>query len=684
MKTTAAYSPWSNGLLERHNETLTEVLLKVKEDHKCDWDTALHWALMTKNAMHNVHGYSPYQLVFGRNPNLPSVLIDKLPALEGTTMSDTVGKHIAALHASKTAFTQSECSERIRRALRKQTRSNGDQRYYTGDKVFYRRPDSKEWKGPGTVIGQDGAVVFVRHGGIYVRVHQCRLTRANVHEQHMTKEGINENERKEAIHDRAEQHINEDPKDLSRIHSNDSSEGEQEGSETLSENNELEPVRENMDEQRDPEPDHQVIIGQNIKYTDSATGEQCVAQVIGRAGKAKGKNKTWYNLRYSEPESMKDAEISADLSKIEGLDLSDLGNNTRYEEDEDTVMVIENESFKNAKHKELESWAANDVYTEQTDCGQKCISTRWICTLKETPEGLKAKARLVARGFEDPQVKEIPKDSPTCNTESMRLILAIIAQKKWSVNTMDIKTAFLQGSELTRDIFVKPPPEASRTGKVWKLRKCIYGLADASLNWYNRVKDVMEQSDGEISHVDPAVFYWKDKERNVKGILACHVDDFLWAGSQEFENSVVNGIRSTFAIGREVSHEDGAFPYIGIELSNIGGVILLSQKTYIKNLNAITVDKERMMERDEPVTSQERDALQSKIGQILWVARQSRPDVIFDASSLAASFKNATVRTLIEANKVIKNLQSETVDLKFQALGCDESLKMVIFQYSKY
>ena len=89
----------------------------------------------------------------------------------------------------------------------------------------------------------------------------------------------------------------------------------------------------------------------------------------------------------------------------------------------------------------------------------------------------------------------------------MRLILAIIAQKKWSVNTMDIKTAFLQGSELTRDIFVKPPPEASRKGKVWKLRKCIYVLADASLNWYNRVKDVMEQSDGEISHVDPAVFY---------------------------------------------------------------------------------------------------------------------------------------------------------------------------------
>ncbi|XP_014051020.1 uncharacterized protein isoform X1 [Salmo salar] len=86
VKTTAAYSPWSNGLLERHNQTLTEIMLKVKQDNGCDWNTALDWALMAKNSMHNVHGYSPYQLVFGQNPNLPSVLVDKPPALEGASV----------------------------------------------------------------------------------------------------------------------------------------------------------------------------------------------------------------------------------------------------------------------------------------------------------------------------------------------------------------------------------------------------------------------------------------------------------------------------------------------------------------------------------------------------------------------------------------------------------------------
>ena len=43
--------------------------------------------------------------------------------------------------------------------------------------VYYKRPDGNEWKGPGTVIGQDGVVLFVRHGGMMIRVHQCRLTK---------------------------------------------------------------------------------------------------------------------------------------------------------------------------------------------------------------------------------------------------------------------------------------------------------------------------------------------------------------------------------------------------------------------------------------------------------------------------------------------------------------------------
>ena len=94
-KTTAAYSPWSNGLCERHNQTLTNIMQKVRADKEgMDFETLLCWALAAKNSMVNTHGFSPYQLVFGNIPNFPFTFTDELPALEGITRSKTVEEHV--------------------------------------------------------------------------------------------------------------------------------------------------------------------------------------------------------------------------------------------------------------------------------------------------------------------------------------------------------------------------------------------------------------------------------------------------------------------------------------------------------------------------------------------------------------------------------------------------------------
>ena len=63
-------------------------------------------------------GYSPNILVFGRNPNLPSVLSSSLPALEPCSVSESVQRNLTAMHSARKAFIAAESSERIRRALR--------------------------------------------------------------------------------------------------------------------------------------------------------------------------------------------------------------------------------------------------------------------------------------------------------------------------------------------------------------------------------------------------------------------------------------------------------------------------------------------------------------------------------------------------------------------------------------
>ena len=60
-----------------------------------------------------------------------------------------------------------------------------------------------------------------------------------------------------------------------------------------------------------------------------------------------------------------------------------------------------------------------DLDVEQVENqGQSAISTRWVCTEKETENGKVIKASLVARGFEEDS-SCIQKDSPTCNKESL-------------------------------------------------------------------------------------------------------------------------------------------------------------------------------------------------------------------------------------------------------------------------
>ena len=70
-----------------------------------------------ENLLQMVGGYSPYQLVYGRNPKLSSVLTDAPLALEGTSISCMFSAHLNAMHAGRKAFVKAEVSEQIR-ALR--------------------------------------------------------------------------------------------------------------------------------------------------------------------------------------------------------------------------------------------------------------------------------------------------------------------------------------------------------------------------------------------------------------------------------------------------------------------------------------------------------------------------------------------------------------------------------------
>ena len=100
-------------MVERHNAALGLTVSKTMENAHCGLNIALAWEVSAKNALKNVHGFSPDQLVFSRNPNFPNVFDNELPALEGRTTSEIVANNLNAMHAAWQQCIESECSEKL-------------------------------------------------------------------------------------------------------------------------------------------------------------------------------------------------------------------------------------------------------------------------------------------------------------------------------------------------------------------------------------------------------------------------------------------------------------------------------------------------------------------------------------------------------------------------------------------
>ena len=268
---TAGESPFQNGLCERVHAITDMMLVKLEADYgKINSQTLLSWANMARNSLQMWNGYSSHQLVFGENPNLPNIMNNKLPALQGTTSSEVFAEHLNALHAARKAFIQTEADERIRRTLRNKVRAS-EQVFENGDRVFYKREGKERWLGPGKVVFQDGKVVFVRHGGVFVRVSPNRLQKVN---SYLT----DEDERKT-------QHSIEEK------HDNTNDENQEMESHTITE--EVPATRQDRETstQKVQQIRKTLKTNDSIRYKVQNADEWTKATVLGRAGKATGKNK---------------------------------------------------------------------------------------------------------------------------------------------------------------------------------------------------------------------------------------------------------------------------------------------------------------------------------------------------------------------------------------------------------
>ncbi|KAH9521372.1 hypothetical protein DERF_005036 [Dermatophagoides farinae] len=314
-----------------------------------------------------------------------------------------------------------------------------------------------------------------------------------------------------------------------------------------------------------------------------------------------------------------------------------------------------------AMNEELKSFNRNQVYEEinESECTKKPLSSRWVFTIKKDQFNRieKFKARFVMRG--DGQQEGIDFHeifSPVVNMTTLRIALTLAAAKNFSLSHIDVKTAYLH-ADLDELIYVKPPPGFAKDGKLWKLRKSVYGLKQSARNWFNHLNNLLK-TDFIQSKNDSCLYIHKQFDL----FMLVYVDDFLIGYKQQKDFQSIYEFLS-----KNLSLRDLGEPkkFCGFEINKNDGNYHLSQSTFIQQLaeefgvsSLARFPKTPLQTFDIDEKSpifEDGSLCRRLIGSIQYLTR-TRPDVTASINALSVKMQSPTVQIWNGAKRVLSYL----------------------------
>ena len=137
---TSPYHPQTNGAVERVHQTLRRMIAKMDPDKRAKWPSHLGPILIAYNATRSlITGYSPYFLMFGRQPRLPVDLL--FQTVRRDENSRTTDEYITSLYdklKSALALARDTTILEAQRQKRLYNRKTGAVELHPGDKVLVK------------------------------------------------------------------------------------------------------------------------------------------------------------------------------------------------------------------------------------------------------------------------------------------------------------------------------------------------------------------------------------------------------------------------------------------------------------------------------------------------------------------------------------------------------------------
>lgn len=322
---------------------------------------------------------------------------------------------------------------------------------------------------------------------------------------------------------------------------------------------------------------------------------------------------------------------------------------TTYKE---AIDSTDSEKWMEAMQTEYDSLMKNETWTlVEKPKNQKVIDNKWVFKVKKNPDESieRYKARLVGRGFtQEYGIDYMETFSPVVRFDSLRAIMAVVAEKKMHMLQFDVKTAFLNG-DLEEDVFMHQPVGFNdNSGRVCKLHKSLYGLKQASRCWNNKFKSFIELFGFKTSDADPCVYV--SHEGNNTIILAIYVDDgFIVSNDKKNIDSVIEHLQREF----EIKVMD-VNCFLGFEIDKRNdGSIFMHQTAYAKKV----LEKFRMDEcypvsipcdPNQVLGSFEESKVSTfpyrqLIGNLMYLAISTRPDISYAIGNVSRYMENPKI-----------------------------------------
>lgn len=243
----------------------------------------------------------------------------------------------------------------------------------------------------------------------------------------------------------------------------------------------------------------------------------------------------------------------------------------------------------NAMESELNAMKANNTWDVVPLPNEKnSVGCRWVYKIKHGSDGKieRYKARLMAKGFNQKEgIDYFETYSPVAKLVTVKILLAIAAIKKWNLVQLDVNNAFLNGA-LHEEVFIDIPPGLdvyqyfkSSSTLFCKLNKSIYGLKQASRQWFERFSQFMLKSGFVQSKSDYSLFYKGSGDSYVA--LLVYVDDIIITGSNE---KGITDLKQLLSNEFKLKDLGNLGYFLGLEIAKSTEGIFVSQRNYTLQL----------------------------------------------------------------------------------------------------